>query len=190
MIGWLIYNQDDALKNMSYIDWFIDEASYQNIHLDLIYRESLTIGIFNNKKMILHEGQIAEPPDFAVVRAMEPTLSMHLEACGVHVFNNKDISLMANNKIRTHDLVHSLGIPMVDTVYIRKPALPIHPPFPFPFILKDANSRGGKHVLFIQNQTDWEQACSNKAGTDFLLQRCNVQLGIDVRVFIVGKEIV
>lgn len=190
MIGWLIYNREDASRNHSYIEWFIDEASRQNIHLKLIHRESLTIGIINNYKQILYKGQSLKCPAFAVVRVMEPTLNMHLHACGIRVFNNEWLSLIANNKIRTHDVMNSLAIPMVDTVYIKRSAFPEEAPFSYPVILKDASSRSGKHVFLIHNQTEWIQKKQELQGTDLLVQRCNVQHGIDIRVFIVGKEIV
>src|SRR5699024_4693116 len=177
-------------KNESYINWFIEEAHLENVDLKLIYRESLTVGIIDNQKVILYEDEIVERPTFAVVRVMEPILNMHLEACGINVFNNENISLMANNKIRTHDAINALGIPMVDTVYIQNTAVPDRPPFPYPFVLKDANNRGGKFVFFIHDQSEWKRRTAEIYGADLVIQRCNVRLGIDIRVFVVGKKII
>lgn len=36
MNGWLIYTKADSIRNKSYIDWFIDEAKKQSIHLTLL----------------------------------------------------------------------------------------------------------------------------------------------------------
>src|SRR5699024_9764686 len=146
--------------------------------------------IIDNRKVLLYENEIVERPTFAVVRVMEPILNMHLEACGINVFNNKSISLMANNKIRTHDAMHALDIPMVDTVYIQNTSVPDRPPFPYPFVLKDANSRGGKLVFLIHNQSEWKRRTAEIYGADLVIQRCNVRLGIDIRVFVVGKKII
>lgn len=196
MKGWLIYKHQDAIENRSYIDWFIEEAGYQGIHLELIYREQLTVGIIDNNLRIQYQQKPAEFPAFAVVRVIEPVLNMHLEACGIPVFNNKEISFIANDKIRTHHEVQQLGIPMVDTIYMKYSTAPINPPFPFPFIMKAANGRGGKQVFLIKDQNQWEekQIEQTKQGNsglhDYLVQRCNVQTGKDIRVFVVGKEII
>src|SRR5699024_1508353 len=190
MICWLIYVREDAHRNRAYIDWFIDEAARQDIHLQLIYRDLLTVGIINNEKQIFYSGKQMPIPTFAVVRVMEPMLSKHLHGCGIHVFNNQWLSLTANDKLRTHDFMNSLHIPMVDTIYLNVSAYPAEAPFSYPVILKDARSRSGKHVFLIHDQTEWIQKKEELQGSDLLVQRCNVLHGIDIRVFIVGKEIV
>lgn len=45
MIGWLIYDQENAKQNASYIEWFQDEAKKQGIELKLIIRENLAVGV-------------------------------------------------------------------------------------------------------------------------------------------------
>lgn len=191
MNGWLIYRRQDTLENRSYIDWFIEEATYQDISLTLIYREALSIGITGGRRGVYYHGHPIELPSFAVVRVMEPMLNTHLEAFGIAVFNNKDVSFMANDKIRTHHELQKLGIPMVDTIYMNHSAMPVTPPLPFPFVLKEAKGRGGEQVFFLRNQDEWKQKrlTQNTTG-DFLVQRCNVELGTDIRVFVVGKEMV
>lgn len=188
--GWLIYTQTDANDNQSYIDWFIEEAALQQIDLKLIIRENLSIGILNNKRAVLLDGQPVPLPDFVIVRVLEPLLNLHFEALGVRSFNSAAVSQICNHKAMTHHTVHSLGIPMVDTFFFKKDQLGSTPPMSFPFVMKECTGRSGKQVYFIETEDDWNTALDALGTPDVVIQSCDVQLGRDVRVFIVGKEII
>ncbi len=188
--GWLIYSKKDALENSSYIDWFIEEARLQNLNLLLVLREDLTIGLINNEHTIqLHQNQV-DLPHFAVVRTIEPLLSLHLEMCGIKVFNSSKISNLCNHKSLTYLEMNKLHIPIVDTILIRKDNMSEHPPMSFPFVVKEATGRSGKQVYFIRTKQDWEQCYQKLSTTDLVIQSAQVQPGKDVRVFVVGKEII
>lgn len=188
--GWLIYSDVDANKNNSFIDWFIEEAAKQNIHLQLILREQITIGIINNQKVIKINEQAEKFPDFAIVRTVEPVLSFHLEACNVKVFNNAAISQLANNKSFTHMKINELNIPMVDTIMMKKENLTEVPPLNFPFVVKESTGRSGKQVYLISDQSSWSHCLAQLSSGDLVIQDCHVEQGKDVRIFVVGKKIV
>lgn len=188
--GWLIYRKNDALENQSYIDWFIDEAEQQHIKLSLIYRESITIGLNENKKIILLNDKEVTFPDFVVIRTIEPFLQTHFEQCGIQTFNNSTVADVCNNKIFTHLEVNKLNIPTVDTYFYKKDLLSSQPPLSFPFVVKEAQGRSGKQVHYIQSIKDWYHCLSSLKTDDLIMQNANVQLGKDVRVFIVGKNII
>lgn len=188
--GWLIYRKEDAATNHSYILWFIEEASKQQIDLELILREDLIIGIENWKKqMKLKKQPITRLPDFAVVRTREPLLNCHLEALGIPVFNPANVSAICNNKAVTHHYISQFNIPMADTFYFPKDLLPDLPPISFPFVLKEVDGHGGKQVYYIENERQWQHS-AEKIQSDTIIQPANVQLGKDLRVFVIGKEIV
>lgn len=189
-MGWLIYSKKDVLENSSYIDWFIEEARLQNLNLILVLREDLTIGLINNELIVqLHQKQV-NLPQFAVVRTVEPILSLHLELAGIKVFNSSKISYICNHKSLTHLEMNRLNIPMVDMNFMKKEYLSETAPMSFPFVIKEATGRSGKQVYMIQNEQDWEQYYQEPDETDLVIQSTQVQTGKDVRVFIVGKEIV
>ncbi|WP_087971812.1 ATP-grasp domain-containing protein [Oceanobacillus rekensis] len=187
--GWIIYSKEDTMQNSSYINWFIDEANKQSLTLTLILREEMTIGIVDNKQCIQINNQVAEPPDFAIVRTIEPLLNLHMENMGVRVFNSSAISGICNNKALTHHHINQLGIPMVNTIYAKRETIQDDPPLAFPFIAKEVSGRGGKQVYFIENPMDWMN-CKMSIQTDIIIQSSDVQLGKDLRVFVVGKEII
>ena len=190
MLGWLIYSKVDAAENKTYIEWFKNEALMQNVSLKLILREELTIGIFQNKRTILLRGKEVTLPTFAVVRTVEPFLNLYLENSGIVTFNSATISKLCNHKSITHYEVNKLNIPMVDTIFLKKESVSDSLPMPIPFVVKEATGRSGKQVYLIRNSTDWKQCIKNVSTSDLVIQSSEVKLGKDLRVFIVGKEII
>lgn len=186
--GWLIYRKEDAQKNQSYIQWFIDEAKQQQINLQLVLREQLKVGIINNQRKIISEQTPVDLPDFAVVRTIEPMLNKWLEDVGIRAFNSSNISFLCNNKSTTYYEISKLQIPMVDTYIYQQQDLSASPPLPYPFIIKSATGRSGKQVALIESELDWQT--HGITSDHVIIQTCDVQLGKDVRVFVIGKEII
>src|SRR5699024_11950213 len=95
---------------------------------------------------------------------------------------------------RSSDLTHhhmtGLSIPMVDTVFLKREDVTDQPPMPYPFVLKESAGRSGKQVYLIESQQDWNYYKSHLSMEDIIIQNCAVQLGKDLRVFIVGQEII
>lgn len=190
MQGWLIYAKKDALRNQSYIDWFQEEATKENISLHLLIREELHIGIKAGKLVWKYKGEVLSLPDFVVVRTVEPFLQTCLEKEGIPTFNSATVSHITNDKRLTYIEVSKLGIPMVETYFASSHALPVQPPLPYPFVVKEARGRGGKGVYWIEKEEQWKNFQTNVPTTDLVIQAADVQLGRDLRVFVLGKEIV
>ncbi|MBP1968806.1 gamma-F420-2:alpha-L-glutamate ligase [Virgibacillus natechei] len=188
--GWLIYAEANVEENRSYINWMIAEAQMQNVSLELVIREQLIIGIENQERTIKVDNKEVHKPDFAIIRLIEPLLNLHLETCGITVFNSSSISSICNNKALTHHHIIDQDIPMVDTIFAQKDTVSQTPPMPYPFIIKETSGRGGKQVYYIQDKQDWLNRISSIATNDIIIQACNVQLGKDLRVFVIGKEII
>ncbi|WP_077299279.1 ATP-grasp domain-containing protein [Virgibacillus pantothenticus] len=188
--GWLIYSNEDIQANKAYIDWFIEEAALQSIQLELVRREDLMIGIHDKQQAVFRNGKVQAMPDFAVVRTIDPMLSLHLESCEILVFNNSRIATICNNKALTHHAVHQLHIPMVDTYYSKASILGTTPPLPFPFVIKDVAGRGGKQVYLITSEKEYKTCIQRLQRQEVIIQTCPVKPGKDLRVFVVGKKIV
>ncbi|MEC5422036.1 ATP-grasp domain-containing protein [Virgibacillus sp. C22-A2] len=188
--GWLIYSRTDIKQNKSYINWFIEEANSQNLSLELIVRDELTIGIINNKRSIYLKNKKIKPPDYAIIRTIEPLLNLHLEACGIRVFNNSYIARICNDKALTHHYMLDFDIPMVNTVFFKKHTMPLTSPLSYPCIIKETTGKGGMQVYYIKDKHNWQNQMESLSTSDFIVQSCDVQLGKDIRVFVVGKEII
>lgn len=187
--GWLIYERQDAVENEAYIDWFIEEAEKQELNLKLILRENLTYGIKNGKRLI-HTSEHNSLPDFSIIRTIEPLLSIHIEKMGIQTFNASTVATIANDKALTHQHIMDLGIPMVSTLFTKKHFLPETPPLSFPFIVKATGGRGGKEVFWIDSKKTWHSLQQSQLSTNLIIQETNVQIGKDIRVFIVGQKII
>ncbi|WP_152654760.1 RimK family alpha-L-glutamate ligase [Oceanobacillus sp. CFH 90083] len=189
MNGWLIYTKNDSIRNKSYIDWFIDEAKKQSIHLTLLLRENISIGIHKNKPVIRANGKEISA-DFAVVRTMDPFLNRQLEQIGITVFNNRIISETFNHKAHAYLAIQQLGIPVPQSYFFPGKINPSPLPLDFPFVVKSAKGKGGKQVAMIYNQKEWE-AYRQTLTEDFILQSPRqIQAGKDLRVFIIDKKII
>lgn len=189
LTGWLIYNEKDRKRNKSYITWFLEEAEKQEIDLTLIIRESLQVGIIEGRLSLSYKGKKIRLPDFAVVRTVEPLLNMHLELLGLRVFNSYQVSLLCNHKMNTYYAMKKLNVPIMDTLMVKREQLSSQIPYEIPFVIKEATGRGGKQVHFIQSKEDWEEARLKFTTEDLLVQSTQVQHGKDLRVFVLGKNI-
>lgn len=188
--GWLIYSKQDAKENMSFIQWFLDEAKKLDIHLTFMLREDLQIGIMNQKPTILKQNKPIKRPHFAIVRTVEPLLQLHLEQLGIKTFNSSYISRICNNKILTHLEVNKLNIPMVNMFFYNRKDLTHNPPLPYPLIIKNPTGRGGREVFLVKNNHDWLHFLQQTAFKHVLIQTTDVQQGKDLRVFVIGKKII
>lgn len=190
MLGWLIYKEKDINRNQSYIEWFIHEGHKQHITIELIAHEQLTLGIEKGKKIILKDGKIVRLPDFVIVRTIEPLLQQFFEAKQVRSFNSYSVANMTNDKRLTYLEIAKLHIPIVPTYFYTKDTLPKEAPIPFPFVVKEATGRGGKQVYFVSNEIEWTDIKCKVTSEHIIVQDANVQLGKDLRVFIIGKQII
>src|SRR5699024_10198781 len=57
-------------------------------------------------------------------------------------------------------------------------------------VVKEAMGRSGKQVHLIHSEREWMNCYPQLGSTDLVFQTTNVQHGKDVRVFIIGKEII
>lgn len=188
--GWLIYSKKDMNRNKSYINWFLDEASKQYINLQLIIREHLQIGIRHQQRFMTYKNKPISPPLFAVVRTVEPLLNKYLELLGIKAFNSYQVAAMCNHKANTYIEMNSLGIPVIDTIFTKRNYLGPIPPMSYPFVIKESTGRGGKQVFLIQNKHEWLNTYQTFTSEDLVVQSVQVQTGKDLRVFVIGQDIV
>jgi len=188
---WLIYRKDDAKRNQLFIQSLIEEGEKLNIQVSLKYREQFYIGVINGKLTLIYDEEQTELPAAAIVRVPDPFFSEQLEAIGIRIFNRAKVSALCNDKRRTHQALAQLHIPMVDTLFFNiGRELSSKPPLSYPLVIKGALGRSGAQVFFIQHQEDWESACEKLANEPVVVQRPAERIGKDLRVFIIGKNII
>jgi len=188
--GWLIYRKADAKENEAYIDWFIDEAKKQGLELRLVYRENLNIGLKDNKPIVAYSYETNTLPDFVIIRTVDSFLQNTFETLSIPCFNPFSVANLANHKSWTYLKIAKLNIPVLETYFTTKSAFPTIPPLSYPFVVKEATGRGGKQVFYIEDDNDWIDVKDKVQSEDIVVQEASVQLGRDLRVFVLGKSIV
>ncbi|OIJ10290.1 hypothetical protein BKP35_14430 [Anaerobacillus arseniciselenatis] len=189
--GLLIYNEERALINKGFINWFLEEAEKLNIELKFILKEDLSYGVIKNELFLYHKGAELRKPDFVVLRNNDPILSKQLENIGIKVFNSAFISEISNHKGRTHQFLANKGIPMLDTLFVvRDEFNPNSIPFSYPVVVKEVSGRGGNEVYKASSKLEVAELLKRVKARELIIQQMGDVPGRDVRVFVVGGEII
>ena len=175
MKGLLIYNSTGAKRNRWFIERLLYNFKQKGINLELVITDNNELGTINNV-------------DFAIVRVAAPEINKSLENFGVRVFNNFNTSYIANNKWETYLLCKRLGIPTMPTYHnLENKEL-----CQFPCVLKSDNGHGGSEVFWVNNVEEFltierQFQLINK---NFVIQKPSSELGKDMRIYLMGQEIV
>lgn len=189
--GWLLYNRADAKRNEGYIAFHKEEGKKLDMQIELLYIEEIEFGVKHNEWYVLYEGQIISNPDFAIVRMNYPLLSRQLELLGIPVFNNSFVASICNDKAQTYQYVAKTGIPMVDSKFVHKKFLMEQlDTIPRPFVVKSVSGHGGQQVFLIEEGAKDILPIYDKLDDNVVIQPLVGSKRQDLRVYVVGNEIV
>lgn len=188
--GWLIYDRQGAEYNRSYIQMHMEEAKKLNIQIELKYAEEFWFGVEDGMLFYLYERQKIENPDFVICRTIRPELSAYLEQMGILVFNNAFVSRICNDKAKTHAYLAGKGIPMADTVFLNnKEFLGKYDKIPNETVIKAVAGHGGSQV-FCKTKENKMEILKKIGSSDVVLQKLIGKAHQDVRVYVIGREII
>jgi len=191
MNGWIVYTREESIRNELFINRFLENAPSFGMDLKLVLVEDLTIGIEGSNSILKYNGVIWDPPTFIIMRTIHPILSIHFEEMGSRVFNSASASFLFNHKFKTHQQLAKLQIPMMDTYYTKKDSLLDNElPLDFPFVIKACHGRGGNQVFKVSNQEELQLSLENIDEEEVILQKICPNPGKDLRVFVVGNEVI
>ncbi|MGD6774324.1 ATP-grasp domain-containing protein [Sutcliffiella horikoshii] len=189
--GWLIYEEEHAKKNKAFIEWFLDEAKELDIELDFILQSRISFGIQNNELVILLDQEFVDSPDFVIMRNIDPLFNEQLERMRIPCYNSHHVSTICNDKARTHQYLAGKGISMLDTYFMEADELLTgNLPLPMPFIIKTRTGRGGGDVFMVENIQQLEAVHAQLSARSIILQPLAGSPGKDLRVYILGSEVV
>ncbi|MCM1441415.1 MAG: ATP-grasp domain-containing protein [Roseburia sp.] len=175
MKGLLIYDSIGAKRNEWFIESLISNFKKNNIELRL--------AIVKNDEI-----KSIEKTDFAIVRTISPNINKLLENLGVRVFNNYKTSFVANSKWETYLMCEKLKIPTMDTLYCFD-TIDLQN---FPYVIKSCSGHGGTEVFWVDSLERFIQIKTyfQSLNKDFIIQKPCSDLGKDMRIYIMGNEIV
>lgn len=185
---WLIYNREDAEKNKVYIEMHQEECARRQIQMTIVFSDELSRMVVNQKTEIWYKKKKAILPDVAICRERDPMLSKHLEKAGVRVFNDSFVSYMGNHKGAAHQFLADKGIPMMDTCVCTKESY--QEVFSYPVVVKSVNGHGGNEVFLVRDHQQLQEAYQKISSDEIVVQKVASEQGKDLRVYVIGKQIV
>lgn len=112
-------------------------------------------------------------PSFVINRTNNPAVAKKYEDIGIRVFNPSSLSSLANDKKKTYDFMSENKIEIMPINYKK-----------VPFIAKVRNGRGGIGVKLIEDIGTFSE------NENIICQKCASDLGKDLRVYMIGGEII
>ncbi|MEH7249926.1 ATP-grasp domain-containing protein [Neobacillus niacini] len=189
--GWLVYKKENADKNEGFIRMLTEEAAVIGITLALVFEEDLILGIKQNQPYLSHPKLDVANIRFAVVRTINPLLSKQFEYCGIRCFNSSFVSQVCNDKARTQQYVTHLGIKSLDTYFLSNENFnPKNLPSSFPMVLKQVDGHGGNEVYLVHSSAEIRSILLDFPNKRFILQEFSDNPGKDLRVFVIGTNII
>lgn len=194
MNAWLIYDRDGAGRNKDYIAYHLELGAELGIGFKLVYADELRKpdGVTEDTGIIGLSCR-EEKPDIAIVRTIDPGLSLLLEKEGIRVYNPAALSYIANHKGRCIEYVSSnTQVPCVPT-QVLSPGDQVTDLWgaPADMIVKSASGHGGTEVFRVSTREDLERAVSViSTHDDAVIQPFIDGPGEDVRVYVVGGNII
>ncbi len=178
MKAWLIYDEEGARRNQDYISYHIEAGKKIDINFEVI------IGGKNN--FILPN----EKPDFAIVRTICPGLNQELEEKNIPTFNNSMVSQICNDKGKTVKYIEeNTRVSIPETLCFENRELTKELLLQYPdWVIKAVDGHGGKQVF--QTTENYEKIKQAIAESSFVLQPFIEGPGKDVRVYVIGTEII
>ena len=174
MRGVLIYDSVGKARNEWFIGRLTESAEALGHRLDLVVCDG--------------EYEVEGEVDFAIVRTINPRINEHLEALGIPTFNNAKTSRIANDKWQTYLLTQSVGIPAMNT---KKPSCTEEAltSFPYPFVVKAVDGHGGSEVFAVRDEAQCREVISRLGIGRIITQQMCSEVGVDMRVYMLGGEI-
>lgn len=169
MKGYLYYEREDAQRNEKFIDELLVEAKKCRIDLQLI----------------VDDERPDEDARFVIFRGRDYRLAQKFEADGLRVFNRSEVSRIANNKLGTFELAIMLGIPTIETHKLYTPKQIEK----YPVVVKTADGYGGQEVHLCKEEIDVVKVQEKYADRLLVVQPYIETNATDVRIFVLGEEI-
>lgn len=189
--GWLIYDREGAKRNKTYIQMHIEEGEKLGIKVLLKYVEELSFGILDSKIILLEKGQKAKYPDFIICRTIQPKLSFYLEQCKLKVYNDAKVAEICNDKAKTYAYLAGKGIPLIESVFLEnKIFVSSLDKVPYGTVIKAVDGHGGNQVVLWNEDVDKEELLNKIGNSDVIVQKFTGQAKQDVRVYVIGKQII
>lgn len=170
MKGYIYYESEGAMKNAKFIKELIEEALKLDIELELLVDDAMP----------------TKNASFIIFRGRDYRRAQQFEKDGFRVFNGSETNRIANNKLSTFELAVMLGVPTVETHKLYTPKQIDQ----YPVIVKTAHGYGGQEVYLCHDIEKVERLEKKHEGQLLVVQPYIEANSTDIRVFVIGDEII
>ncbi len=184
--GWILYTQPESIRNRAYIDRYRVACEKYGLSIQLgIYEPPREWDAACRQRLA---GLAAfGKARFAINRTRDFHLAQELEKLGVQVYNPSQIAELGNDKAKACQFMQAKGVPVMPAAYhIQAP-----PPW-YPAVVKSRTGHGGTQVYYIKDEKgwqDWKQGVC-QPNVQYMVQQAASDLGRDVRVYVIGSQII
>lgn len=188
---YIIYSENNVEKNKHYINIYFEQCKKRNINIELLFAERITVAIIENTRTLLYDNNELMRPDFIILRAIDCDLTNFIESLNIPVFNNYKVSEITNNKFKTYKYVSNYGIKIMDTYLIKYGHYnsSFFDKNQFPLVIKPIFGQGGEGVYLAKSKFEMDRIF-RQSNIDLIVQKAASDIGKDLRVYVIGKEII
>lgn len=218
--GWILYESADARKNSWFIEKLQSELNPYRLELVYTdYIAQAYNSVLNDEDMVKRMLKKRDLPAFIINRSRNADIAKSFEEKGVRVFNPSEVTRIGNDKDLSYALADKLGIPYMPYITIDgtvlNPLIPVDEDrsfketdcfkgisraaddFGYPLVLKPSDGHGGRHVFLIRDEDELHAAIQDimrafrlRPYKKLLMQRPCDTMGRDLRVYLLGNEII
>ncbi|WP_172369021.1 ATP-grasp domain-containing protein [Sporosarcina jiandibaonis] len=170
MKGYVYYSLTESVRNYAFIEDLIEKAEHIGIEL----------------RLIVDNDQPSADADFILFRDRNPEKAALFERLGFRVFNRSEVNRIANDKLQSFELAALLGVPSVPTKKLNS----AEDVKSYPAVLKTADGHGGDEVYLSTSMKETESFITRFKNRNLIAQPYIESNATDVRVFVIGKEVV
>jgi len=170
MKGYVYYSKEESVRNHAFIKDLIHEAGLIGIEL----------------RIIVDDEQPDPPADFILFRDRNPEKAKSFEQQGFRIINRAEVNRIANDKQLTYELALLLGIPTVPTKLVSV----VEDVSQYPIVLKTVDGHGGTEVELCNDAFGAAKFLTAHKFRKIIAQPYIETSAQDVRVFMIGEEVV
>ena len=175
--GIVVYGTEEYERNHWFANEIISKFRERDISVELVITDNDYISL-------------DYIPDFAIVRVINPNLTIYLENLGCICFNNAYVSKIFNDKFETYNLAEKYGIKYIPTKLSNYSRLEELINSNEDTIVKTLDGHGGKEVFLIRKEENVYEIVDKKLKNKlFCIQPRIGNKARDLRVYVMGEKI-
>lgn len=167
---WVLYYMEDFKKNRRFVDIITNNLKEENILTKVILLDNTNIEVMLKENV----------PDIVINRSRNFEIAERLEQKGVKVLNNSFVTKCANDKLSTYKFLEN----KIEFMSLLENGQE------YPCVIKSRNGHGGNQVYLVHDETEKDKVVRRLDGEKYICQRVCNEPGKDLRVYVMGGEIV